>query len=76
MKSHLTIAALSIRCFTDDGTLDLKELDQLLGIALLDKVIDDDERRVLRNIYFNISEGDVDKETWVKMKRIRRKYEI
>ena len=76
MKSHLTIAALSIRCFTDDGTLDLKELDQLLGIALLDKVIDDDERRVLRNIYFNISEGYVDKETWVKMKRIRRKYEI
>ena len=40
----------SIRCFTDDGTLDTNELNYLLGIAKADGNIDDDEKRVLASI--------------------------
>jgi hypothetical protein len=48
--SHIEIAYSSIRVFADDGTMDLGELNFLLGLALRDGRIDDDERRVLGNI--------------------------
>jgi hypothetical protein len=46
----LSIALASIRCFTDDGTLDTNELNYLLGIAKADGNIDADEKRVLSSI--------------------------
>ncbi|HAT09229.1 MAG TPA: hypothetical protein DCS97_01220 [Planctomycetes bacterium] len=49
-KSHIEIAYSSIRVFTDDGQMDLAELNFLLGLALRDGVVDADEKRVLGNI--------------------------
>ena len=50
LRSHLSIALASIRCFTDDGALDTNELNYLLGIAKADGNIDEDEKRVLSSI--------------------------
>jgi hypothetical protein len=50
LRSHLSIALASIRCFTNDGALDTNELNYLLGIAKADGKIDEDEKRVLSSI--------------------------
>ncbi len=49
-RDYLEISFRSIKCFTDDGKLDLHELNELVDIALRDGVIDDEERRVLGKI--------------------------
>ncbi len=49
--SHLRIALDSIRCFTDDGRLDLNELNYLLGIATADGNVNADEKRVLASLF-------------------------
>jgi hypothetical protein len=49
--SYIEIAYESIKCFTDDGKLDLAELNFLLGLALRDDNIDDDEKRVLKKVF-------------------------
>ena len=37
INSHLKIALESIKCFTDDGTLDLGELNYLLELWLMEQ---------------------------------------
>jgi hypothetical protein len=49
--SYIEIAYESVKCFTDDGKLDLTELNFLLGLALRDDNIDDDEKRVLAKVF-------------------------
>ena len=49
--SYIEIAYESVKCFTDDGRLDLTELNFLLGLALRDENIDDDEKRVLAKVF-------------------------
>jgi hypothetical protein len=49
--SHIEIAYSSIRVFSDDGQLDLGELNFLLGLALRDAVVDEDEKRVLKKVF-------------------------
>lgn len=75
-NSHIEIAYSSIRCFANDGTLDLAELNFLMGLALRDGEIDADEKRVLGNIFSEVSEKDVTKETWDRIKAIKAKYGI
>jgi hypothetical protein len=50
-KSHIEIAYESISVFTDDGQIDVGEINFLLGLALRDNAIDDDERRVLAKVF-------------------------
>jgi hypothetical protein len=49
-RDYLEMAYRSIECFSNDGTLDPNELKRILDIALKDGVVDDNEKRVLRNI--------------------------
>jgi hypothetical protein len=49
--SHIEIAFESVRVFTNDGNLDLAELNFLLGLALRDDQVDDDEKRVLAKVF-------------------------
>lgn len=74
--SHLEIAVESISCFTDDGTLDAREVRHLVGMALRDQVIDDEEKRVLRNIFNKVTKGEVTQETWDAMQEAKAKYNI
>lgn len=76
MQSHTEIALSSIKCFTDDGTLDLNELNFLLGLALRDDVVDEEEKRVLNNIFSKVKESDVTAVVWERMQQIRDEYGI
>ncbi len=50
-KSYTEIAWSAIKVFSDDGTIDDGELNFLVGLALRDKVVDEDEKRVLKSIF-------------------------
>ncbi len=74
--SHIELAYSSIPVFVDDGTLDMEELNFLLGIALKDGEIDDDEKRVLRNIFKQLTEQDVTPKVWMRINEIKKKYDL
>ena len=76
MKSHTEIAVASIRCFSDDGTLDIGELNFLLGLALRDGVVDDEEKRVLNNIFSKVGQTDVTPIVWDRIKEIKQQHNI
>ncbi len=76
MGSHLEIAIASVKCFSDDGTLDEGELNFLLGLALRDNKVDDDEKRVLGNIFNEVSENTVKPAVWERIQEVRKKYQI
>ena len=75
-SSSVELAYSSIPVFADDGTLDLEELNFLMGIALKDGKIDDDEKRVLRNIFSQIDKKDVTEKVWKRITEIKDKYGI
>ncbi len=74
--SHIEIAYSSIGCFADDGTLDLAELNFLMGLALRDDKVDDDEKRVLGNIFKQVGPSDVTSVVWQRIQAIKEKYGI
>ncbi len=74
--SYIELAYSSIRVFADDGTLDMGELNFLLGIALKDGQIDADEKRVLRNIFAQVNEDEVSARVWTRLQEIRKKYDL
>ncbi|MCJ8269149.1 MAG: hypothetical protein MJK04_07070 [Psychrosphaera sp.] len=76
MKSHTEIAVASIRCFSDDGTLDIGELNFLLGLALRDGVVDDEEKRVLNNIFSKVGQTDVTPIVWDRIKEIKQQHNL
>ena len=76
MKSHTEIAVASIRCFSDDGTLDIGELNFLLGLALRDGVVDDEEKRVLNNIFSKVGQTDVTPIVWDRIKEINQQHNL
>ena len=75
-KSHLVIALASIQVFTNDGTLDVTELQNLLDLALRDDVIDDDEKRVLGNIFKQAELGTLDPEVQSRIAQARQQHGI
>ena len=74
--SHIEIAYSSIRCFTDDGQLDLGELSFLLGLALRDSVVDEEERRVLRKIFAQAELGKLAPQVKERIAQARRQHAI
>ncbi len=52
----IELAYSTIKVFTDDGKMDLGELNFLLGIALKDGQIDDDEKRILKSLVLAVRE--------------------
>lgn len=76
MKSHIEIALASIKCFTDDGTLDEGELSFLLGLALRDNVIDEQEKDVLKDIFSQVKKHEVSSTVWERIQNAKEKYGI
>ncbi len=75
-SSYLELAYSSIRVFADDGTLDIGELNFLLGIALTDRQIDEDEKRVLGNIFNQAERTELSLAVRARIRELRRKYSI
>ena len=58
-RDYLEMTFRSINCFSDDGKLDVNELDSLVEIAMRDGAIDDNEKRVLRNIIDRLTDAEL-----------------
>ena len=76
INSHLNIAIQSIKCFTDDGQLDEVEINFLMGLALADNNIDEDEKRVLSNIFRRAGLSNCSSNTTNRIIEIKKKYSI
>jgi len=72
-RDYLELAWRSIQCFTDDGKLDAHELNRLLAVALRDGVVDDNEKRVLKNILDRVTPAELTPEMRVAMQKVREK---
>ncbi len=62
--------------FANDGTINEEELKMLERIALEDRVIDEDEKRVLRTIFARAENTRLAPEVGEDIKRFRQKYDI
>ncbi|GLS27896.1 hypothetical protein [Marinibactrum halimedae] len=75
-RDYLEITFRSINCFADDGKLDVKELDSLVCIALRDGVVDENEKRVLRNIIERLSPQELTIEMQAKITELKEQFDI
>ena len=75
-SAYLELAYSSIKIFANDGTVDLTELNFLLGLALRDGQIDDDEKRVLKRIFDNAEDTDLSVATRARIQQVRKQHGI
>lgn len=75
-KSHIEIALASIKVFLDDGTMDLSELNFLLGLALRDNHIDADEARVLKSIFAQAQKGSLSPVVAARIEEVKRLHKL
>ena len=59
-RDYLEMTFRSIECFADDGRLDADELMTIANIALRDGVVDENEKRVLKNIIDRLNPDELD----------------
>lgn len=70
-RDYLEIAFRSIECFTNDGKLRVDELDKLVEVALRDGVVDENEKRVLRNILRRLKTDELTPAMLAKIENVR-----
>ena len=75
-NDYLKMAFRSIECFSNDGKLDPQELDKIVRIAKQDGEVDENEKRVLRNIFSRLNKDELSSEMVDKIEEIRSKYDI
>lgn len=74
--SRIEIAYSSIRVFSNDGALDLGELNVLLELALRDAVVDEEEKRVLGKIFAQAEMGSLAPPVKERIAAARRQHAI
>lgn len=62
--------------FANDDTISEGELAMLEKLALEDKVVDEDEKRVLRKIFSRVTKEQLADAVWKEITRFREKYDI
>lgn len=75
-RDYLEMTFRSINCFSDDGKLDVNELDSLVEIAMRDGEIDDNEKRVLRNIIDRLTDAELTEEMQARVQGLQEQYGI
>lgn len=75
-SEYYNIGYASIKVFGDDGTLDIQELNFLLGLALKDNKIDENEKQALKRIFDKVVKNDVTQKVWERIQSICEKYDI
>jgi len=76
LPSHLQIASAAMGVFANDGTMDRRELEYLLSLALRDGAIDADEKRVLASILDRVPRREVSPELWKRIGEVRAQHGI
>ena len=64
----------SFECFSNDGILDVDELDQIVEIAMRDNTVDEDEKKVLKNIIYNLTSADLSPDLWERVEALIQQY--
>lgn len=75
-EDAIKLAYLALAVFAEDDTLDAKGLDALLNVAMHDGVIDDEEKRILANVFNRIDEAHVESDVWNRIQSIRRQHAV
>lgn len=76
MANHHRIAVDAISYFRD-GKLDLSEFNSMISVALEDDgKIDDEEKRVIRNVLSKVNRSEFDDATWDRISEVKQKYGI
>ena len=76
LPSHLQLATAAVRVFSDDGKLDVPELDYLLSLAMRDGTIDAREREVLAALLGEVSTYELPAEVRSRIEEVRAQYGI
>ncbi len=72
-KDYIEMAFRSIECFSNDGKLNTKALDDVIRIAERDGVIDQNEIRVLQKNISKIKPEEVDSRVRQKLDHLAKK---
>ncbi len=75
-RDYLEMTFRSIECFADDGRLDADELMNIANIALRDGVVDDNEKRVLKNIIGRLKTDELDSELQEKIAGLTELFDL
>ena len=75
-ENTIELAYASLALFADDGTLDMGELNFLLGLALRDGTITDEERSILSNVFHRVDELDVTPAVWDRILAVKRQHHL
>ncbi|HED32628.1 MAG TPA: hypothetical protein ENJ08_00230 [Gammaproteobacteria bacterium] len=70
-RDYLDLTFKSIECFSNDGKLLIDELKELMQLALKDAVVDDNEKRVLNNIFNRLTPEELTVEMIQEIDKIR-----
>ena len=62
--------------FANDDRIEQAELEMIERLALKDRVVDADEREVLRLIFQRVVEADVEPAVWQEIRDFRAKFGI
>ncbi len=62
--------------FANDDTIDANELHFMEKLALEDNQIDDEEKKVLRNIFSRVEENHLTEQVLKEIREFRAKYDI
>jgi len=73
---HLEIAYTSMELFQNDGSLNEKEFNKLLDIALKDGHVNDDEKRILNGILDRLKDDEITLSFEQRIKEVKEKYSI
>lgn len=71
-RDYLEMTYHSINCFANDGKLDVDELAQIFAIAKRDGVVDDNEKRVIKNIIGKLNSAELSAEMLEQLEEIRQ----
>lgn len=75
-KSHIEIAFHSIPVFANDGQIDIGEINFLLGLALRDNVMDEDEKRVLGQVFAQAEKFALPETVQARIDEVRVRHDI
>lgn len=75
-RDYLDLATYAAEAFSNDGTLNQQEFNKMMDIVLRDGKVDENEKRVLGNIFNRIKENELPAELAAKVQQVRDQYSI
>jgi hypothetical protein len=75
-RDYLEMTFRSIECFSNDGKLDADELMSIANIALRDGQVDENEKRVLKNIVDRLNPAELNDELKEKIDGLTKLFDL